>query len=274
MTYQRIEDPRDLPPPGPPDARAREKADLDFKGFADRRHCSEHAKDIAAFANALGGVLLIGADDNSGRLLYPGVRLRPDGSGQSVADVKAIYEAAAKMCSPTPVVDVVAMDQAPGVTVVAVNVDPYVDQAVAAPTTGGTPGWVFPIRRASLTEPLTPETLAMHMNREIRRAVIMLSNISSEARCNVTVHYHLRARNPATNAAELSVEPIPLRLEDVCVDRNRVRFVGLGSNNPQVNVPLLDVLDVWESRDGNWDVLVAGEIQSERMLLSYRRHPR
>ena len=159
MTYQHIEAPGDLPPPGALNARAREKQDLEFKTFADAGKMWEHAKDIAAFANALGGVLLIGADNTTDPtvLAYPG--LAPT---QTVAGVASIYEKAGAMCSPAQNVDVVPMQGPGGVDLVAVNVDPSVDQVVAAPgghKQTGTLGhlWRFPIRRGSQTDDINPE---------------------------------------------------------------------------------------------------------------------
>src|SRR5690242_16146701 len=105
MTYARIENIADLPPEGPLSERAREKSDLDFKQYTDPAKMWEHSKDIAAFANALGGVLLIGADDASGQLLYRGI------AGQTVKDIQAIYEGAAQRCSPSPIVDVVPIPE-------------------------------------------------------------------------------------------------------------------------------------------------------------------
>jgi len=118
MTYLRIETVADLPPEGPLNDRAREKADLDFKTFADPAKSWEHAKDVAAFSNAIGGVLLIGAHDKTGHLAYPGI------VRQSVKDIQGIYEAAAQLCSPSPIVDVIPI---PARNVVAVNVEPYLD---------------------------------------------------------------------------------------------------------------------------------------------------
>lgn len=75
MTYGRITEPTQLPPDGPFSVRAREKHDIDFKRFADDAQPWEHAKDIAAFANALGGVIVVGADaETEAVLAYPGLR--------------------------------------------------------------------------------------------------------------------------------------------------------------------------------------------------------
>ena len=60
MPYRPLTEPDDLPPEGPLSNVAREKHDLEFKSEADRTSPWEHAKDIAAFANSLGGTILVG----------------------------------------------------------------------------------------------------------------------------------------------------------------------------------------------------------------------
>lgn len=261
MSYRRIFEARELPAPGASDAR--EKSDLDFKSFADERQPWEHAKDIAAFANALGGVLLVGADDNGGQLVYRGIQ------GQSVPDVKRIYEGAAQLCSPTPVVNVVPVEHAPGVVVVAVNVDPYVDQAVAAPaSTRDQTGrlckhdtaWGFPIRRASQTDWIKPEALPMYMNREIRRAVLLLARVPT--RTKVKVHFHKpRDIDGRHWDGIVQIGSTALEIDDVSVELNRVRFVERRGSENFFGVPLLDVLDVWESAKDQWEVLLAGVVR-------------
>ena len=62
MTYKRIYDWKDLPPV-PPD-KAPETYALDFK-VQHKSHPAEHAKDMAAFANAYGGVLLVGVSEKA-----------------------------------------------------------------------------------------------------------------------------------------------------------------------------------------------------------------
>lgn len=54
-SYARIETAEQLPGPGTQTALLRERSDLDFKSFVEPKNMVEHAKDIAAFANALGG---------------------------------------------------------------------------------------------------------------------------------------------------------------------------------------------------------------------------
>jgi predicted HTH transcriptional regulator len=86
MTYSRIGTANDLPPAGPLNNRSREKSDLDFKTFVEQAKSWENAKDVAAFANALGGVLLIGADDSTG-LLDPNQAILQQSFGHAFAHV-------------------------------------------------------------------------------------------------------------------------------------------------------------------------------------------
>jgi len=258
MTYNRIEIAAHLPPTGQLNERARERSDLDFKTFADPAKVWEHAKDIAAFANALGGVLLLGADDSSGMLHYPGL------NGQDAKDVQAVYEAAAKLCSPSPVVDVIPI---PEIRVVAVNVDPFMDQVVAAPAkTRDRSGkehlhdtaWVFPIRVASQTDFIKPENLAMYMNRDVRRAVLLLSKILEASRKNVRVHCHSWA---SSTSEAVRMHEFELSVGEVSVDRNFLELVkDNGASSLQCRIPLLDVEDVWESKPGSWEVRVSGRV--------------
>ena len=263
MTFTRIETVADLPPEGPLNDRAREKADLDFKTFADPAKSWEHAKDIAAFANALGGALLIGADDSTGQLVYPGI------AGQSVKDIQGIYEAAAQLCSPSPVVDVIPIPLSPTKNVVAVNVEPYLDQLVGAPAkiknNAGSPGiqkdaWVFPIRKASQTAWIKPENLAMYMNREVRRAVLLLAKIPETARREVPVHFHVH-RTSTTEA--LSVSEMNLSIGVVSPEANFLELLqDDGGSVLSCRVPLTDVQDVWSSKKDRWSIRLAGRLGS------------
>jgi hypothetical protein len=254
VTYNRIESAEELPPEGPFSCDTREKGDLDFKGYADPKTLWEHAKDIAAFANSLGGVVLIGAVEKDDFLEYSGLKR------QSVATVKKLYEDAAQSCSPAPVVDVIPI-QLSGRTVVAVNVDPYVDQLVGAPADtrdkNGIPqlhanAWRYPMRRASQTDFINPEEAAMFMNRAVRRAVILLSAIPTGARDKVMVYCR------SVLAGRVGMTTIPdIRVETILLDRN---CLVLTSGNRRCRVPLSDIEDVWEHEEGRWAIRVCGHI--------------
>jgi hypothetical protein len=258
MTYGRIEVPEDLPPPGPLSLRAREKRDLDFKTFADRKHMAEHAKDIAAFANALGGVILVGADDRTtpGSLSFPGVR------GQTVSEARDIYEKAGQLCSPPVAPDVVPIT-AHGVPLVAVNIDPVVEQLVASPAADGgssivTDAWKFPLRHASQTDFIDPKDIALHMDRTIRRAYLLLARIPTDRRQEVKFY----CRNVAGGAASIVAAERVFRLESVPAGRNHL---VIADRDWRGRLPLADVVDVWESAEGSWAVKIRGAI-TRRMV--------
>jgi hypothetical protein len=258
MTYSRIERSEDIPPPGPLSLRAREKRDLDFKSFADPRHMAEHAKDLAAFANALGGVILLGADDKTkpGRLSYPGVR------GQTVSDVKDIYEKAGQLCSPPVAPDVVPI-AGHGATLVAVNIDPVVEQLVASPAADSgwsivSDAWKFPVRHASQTDFIDPKDAALHMDRTVRRAFLLLARIPADRRQEVKFY----CRNIAGGAASMVAAERVFRLEGVPDGRNHL---VIADRDWRGRVPLADVVDVWESAEGFWAVKVRGAI-TRRMV--------
>ncbi len=270
MTFQRIENASELPPPGPQNERAREKSDIDFKTWADPGNLWENAKDVAAFANAFGGVLIVGGDDHKGKgpVEYPGLQAAQ--KGQTFAQVQKIYDDAAKSCSPPAHVDVIPIEVSSGVQVAAVNVHPFIDQALASPVGArdgeGNPirpggGWAFPVRRGAQTDYLTPELLPMYMNREIRRTVLLLLKIPPGARAKVTIHSRARL-NVQGGGIALQMAKRVVTFVDVDVEKNRVRFLGAGSM--QLNVPILDVVDVWESADGAWDVRVTGELAQKQ----------
>lgn len=272
MTYTRIETAAGLPPEGSLNDRAREKSDLDFKTFADKATMWEHAKDVAAFANALGGVIVVGGDIESapGQLLYPGI------VGQTVKQVEKLYNDAAQLCSPSPVVDVVPIPLDPKRSVVAVNVEPYLDQLVASPAKirddHGNPSiqkdaWVFPVRQAAQTEWIKPENLAMYMNRDVRRAVLMLAKIPADKRASVRVSFHKKDKrgNPLHSAEPYRVPHMDLALGEISVEHNFLAIVkNTGSATCTCHVPLTEVLDVWRQETGEWHVLLRGGLSESQ----------
>ncbi len=153
-----------LPEPG-----ALETDTLDFKGKMDRRDekpdYPELAKDIAAFANAHGGVILVGAyeDKPNGRL---GV-IKGLASDADVKEVRDAYsKAATEFCSPSPVTDSKVIPHSSG-KVIAVNVWPFPGQAVGV-REEGYERWAFPWRSHIETKYLMPEQLPMLMIPELR----------------------------------------------------------------------------------------------------------
>ena len=251
MPYQRIIVTADLPPAGPKDARTREKADIDFKRYGDDRKPAEMAKDVAAFANQLGGVIVIGGDSESDKtqLSYPGI---PEGKTAEVVDH---CEKAAARCSPAQVVDVIPLKGPDGTDLVAVNVNAFAGQLVASPGFSAKDGgivqdaWKFPIRRASQTEFISPENLAMYMDRSVRTAFLLLSQIppGSKVRIYSRLHPYDLVHQASTFNKEGAVEVQPPGV-------NFFKF-------EDVRIPLGDVLNVWPASDQLWVITVLGSLK-------------
>jgi predicted HTH transcriptional regulator len=89
----------------------------------------EAAKDIAAFANALGGVILIGADEDKKRGMLGRYSPLTDPEAKTARD--AWGEAVETRCSPKPMVNLVNVPCGQG-CVVAVNVWPFPGQAASS----------------------------------------------------------------------------------------------------------------------------------------------
>lgn len=273
MTYARIEQTSDLPPEGAPSVPTRERLDLDFKLRADRRAHAEHAKDLAAFANALGGVVLVGAahDDHTGVLTYPGLQ------NQSVGEVKETYDKAAAMCSPRPWLDAVPVTAPCGAQLVAVNVEPQIHQIIAAPAgpkTGADHAWKFPLRVGAETDFLRPEELPMYMDRDVRRAYLLLMKIPEAARASVVCSSH-RPNNTQYGGPAFTVVETPCVLGAPSLESNAVPVALLGGDD--CRVPLRDILDVWEEGPGTWRVRVHGWLLRDPQAttrLQYHLNPR
>jgi hypothetical protein len=267
VTYGRIETTADLPVEGAVDLRSRERRDLDFKKFADPAQMCEHAKDEAAFANALGGVLVIGADIESDptKLAYPGIR------GQTAADVIKLYEQAATMCSPVLSVDVLTVKAPSGLDLVIINVDPFAGQVVGCPApSNGKKGtvadaWKFPMRRGSHTIFIAPEDLPMYMSQHVRRAYLLLASIPAPQRSQVRVlsrffrdNLYRADRNPQEELLDLEVHG---------PDRN---FITLRRGNRSGRIPLSYVVEVWAENENTYAIAVDGRVTVGEEGISFR----
>jgi predicted HTH transcriptional regulator len=151
LAYEPITRPEDLPPIG----RLAEHLRLDFKGEqpekVNQEHLEEMAKDIAAFANSSGGVIVVGAKEGGGYLReYKGMRK------DEARRVQKDYQRAVDLCSPRPVIDTRVLEL-PGRDdehVVAVNVDAYAAPPIGVSRrdqSGGEVHWRFPVRRGDDT---------------------------------------------------------------------------------------------------------------------------
>jgi hypothetical protein len=191
MGYKPILETSDLPTPKlpiPEHLRFDMKMQLSSKPTSD----VDLATDVAALANARGGVLLIGAHE------YP----RDSGllhayHAMSFVDAQAIattLKRALQLCSPKPIAEAKPIALLPGGPdfVVAINCDPYAAPPIGvAHQVGNDKWWAFPVRRGRDNHMLRPEELSTIMEPRLRRITLQLDQLPMAAPTGkrlVTVH--------------------------------------------------------------------------------------
>jgi hypothetical protein len=287
----RIETARDLPPEKRIDPSAHERPWIDFKETVAKDQREEMAKDVAAFANTYGGVILIGAKDTPSGVEYPGI------PREYARHLKEAYEEAAKeWCRPIPQVFPVLIDLGNTNNVVlAVNIEAHLAGVVGAQTSASSGSgsrqrvaqpWRFPHRKGSHTAFWTPEELPMHIDGRARGTILRLMKIPEGQRKNLTLYAapepsQLRTARPVSDGGSLEFMSNPPHfylapggppslvahtagLKEVNMDANRATFSvdarehqGVGTH--LVVIPLLDIEDLWESH-GHWNIRVSGRI--------------
>ena len=179
--WQPIQTPDQLPAIGDPETTI-----LDFKAkpYGPSKKGSppalEIGKDVAAFANARGGTLLIGACEKKGaNTLESFLSLTPEGAEQASRDIDDAVKA---RCFPPPLVAVEKIPHDTGF-VVAVNVQPFPGQVVGVRLKEDESGprwdhpYAFPYRVGTQTKYLTPEQLPMFFDPKARRVAIALQSV-------------------------------------------------------------------------------------------------
>jgi hypothetical protein len=171
------------------DLKAHPYAYKPFKNAVQEWNEFELAKDVAAFANRLGGAILIGAEQDTATGTCSSQT--PFAPALAVEFEIALRDAL-KLCRPSPLVEIEVIPFDPNVMVV-VNVWAFPGQVVAVEVAGdkerggyGGTTYVFPIRALSHTNYLTPEQIPMLMIPDIRRTAILLSTLKKGDR--ITAH--------------------------------------------------------------------------------------
>jgi hypothetical protein len=181
-----------------------EHAYFDFKQRYDQDDPAticEVAKDIAAFANHLGGTILVGAVEGRGESRGRAVAFY----STPIAATSGLVATASALCRPVPIVsterielelpalnELLARPSTEPVELVAINVPPMLSTPVGAPVCDGTgkrlsDAYRFPIRTVDRTRFLRPEELAFHMNTRERQILLQLEAIPPTERDPVTV---------------------------------------------------------------------------------------
>ncbi len=217
----------------PAESRGYERFTLDLKAEHAQGSAFERAKDMAAFANHLGGSIVIGIPEVDGQA----GRWKPL-EPKAVNAAERDYSQALSLCHPPPVMtpDKVAV---PGGTILAINVWPYPAQVVAVRLSSsghkdfGGDSYVFPLRTSTQTTYLRPENLPMFMEPRIRRVVILLSAIKPGSQ----VHWCHRESGPVEATFDF-------------VDHNKNVF---SLNKTRIPLELIEA--VYEG-DGGWQIML------------------
>ena len=248
--FQPITNSDHLPPVG---ANA-ENLGLDIK-TVDKGDSFERAKDVAAFANASGGVLLVGAAEDLERgTLATYVPMEQD---QAKQVCEAFNRATRDLCSPKPVIDPVII-ACQNKFVVAINVWPFPGQAVGVRYNQGPLCFAFPFRTGTHTIWLTAEQLPMLMVPEIRRVIILLDAISqgSGLQLSSSSGHHwdstLKQMNPLENSLMLEVM--------------------IGEKPMPSSLPLDSIRSVWRDATRGWCLTFQGDFTflDDNKILIYK----
>lgn len=250
----------------PPEQVAYETAVFDMKKQVKRKAMDdptssrvrfdkfEMAKDVAAFANSLGGTILIGAAEDKARGVLGKYFPMTEADTKELKD--AYGEAVKERCSPAPLLDANPI-QKDGGFVLAVNVWPFPGQPVAVMLRGdktdgyGDPAWVFFHRVGDDAKPIKPEQLAMLMIPELRRKMILVDSIPQSSR---SLLYLFSANGNNMAVIGLTVHPvghsISLRLNS-------------GAVNAWFEIPLDAVKFVWKEPNGTYHISIAGSVDEQ-----------
>lgn len=234
-------------------APLRESYEVEFKGGVDPKAWWELAKRMAAFANAFGGTIIVGATEKSGDVEYHGL------DAAKAEEARRGYEEAHRdRLSPRPRIAIEEITEG-GRVVLVVEVEPVPGQPVGAMVKSDSgkrndeaAGWRFPVRSTRHAKPLLPEQLPMLTLAEVRRAAILLSRIRPDSKV------FLEERRPPDAPP---VEPKALRFREVDVEANTFSVeYQQGSATTTIRIPLDDVRTAWEDASKTWTIRVLGRI--------------
>ncbi len=249
--YRSVGTAADLPAVG----TGRESGTYDFKASVDPAKKVELAKDVAAFANATGGVILVGAEED--RDLGTLKRYVPMDEGRAETVTVAYDLAVAEFCRPQPVIDAVKVKvPAPfdGMAVaINVNATPLGPVGVRWNNDPKCAAWAFPLRTTRHTTHLSPTELAMLMVPEIRRAAILLDSIPLDQRKEVIL----------LSDVDMRMGPPGFRVTIIEIDPSLTTFeieITSPMHKPgiRLTLPIDCVQSVWRQDPTHWVVAVAG----------------
>jgi hypothetical protein len=228
----------------------RENANLDFKAVPAENEF-EIAKDIASFANAAGGSLVVGAA--GGDHLEKWLPLTSELS----RDTQRRYELAVRdRCRPAPRVATTEIEMGGGFVLVA-NVWPFPGQVVGVRLKQGEVRcgskepegvYFFPQRVGTHTLPILPEHLPMYLDARLRRIVIHLEQAVGGKAILIATKYQLKKSK--------WVQPAHVQSVDILSNSVTVS-VHMDHAHRSVPIPLDAIETVSRSIDG-WHIYLSG----------------
>jgi hypothetical protein len=267
---------------------ASEHAISDFKLTYDTKNdqtkAFEIAKDVCAFANHLGGTIIVGAQEGKGDQRGRIAALVPLTDPSPGELVTAIDRAVKLYCLPVPLVNAqeITLDDtqatrilrraSPATSIVAINVQPALntpigcltccDQCTECKASGVTcsckgkqidHAYRFPIRTIESARYLRPDELAKTMNVTERRALLELQAIEGEL--TITVWFN-RGGDSKTAPRLCQIEKLDPELL-ICVLGDRATGGGGSHDVKSVEIPLTFVRATWRTSAG-WNVSIDG----------------
>jgi len=233
----------------------------------------ERAKDVAAFANASGGCLLIGAEERGFELIQYNEVARE--KAEEIAT--SYFTAIQKHCSPVPVIDTQVLEHGNGF-VIAVNVSPYPAPPIGVRPSDGKDLWSFPMRVADKTRHLVPEQLATLMDAVFRRKVLQLERIPQLGETgmrDVIVHFVDVPEQRSVAVEQLWLNRggrvySPQRLRVTSIDPIGGTFSGVGTDDRAVVIPLDAITSTWKDAAENaHQVAISGVLVRDNRGVRY-----
>lgn len=234
----------------------------------------EMAKDVAAFATAHGGTLLVGAKEQGGRVVLLTGIAKPKEFQEELS------RAVSKLCLPLPSYTerVLSLDQAAQtrlcdrqpvqevVDVVIVNVYPMPAGPVAVRSTRDRNYYKFPVRVGDQTEYLDPIRLSQYMNPHDRQIALLLQEVLRDPLCKTVAMQdqdgkEFQAREVLVfDRSKIESAPPNPRILKRIDEQRMVAVFHDAARGGEAHVPLTFIRAVWRSSPNHWSLALEGAL--------------
>ena len=222
-----------------------ERAVMDWK-VEPSPHQFKKAKEVAAFANHLGGTVLVGANEDraTGQLQgYAWMTLK-----KAKEACSAYSTAVAQRCLPLPRFEFEQWAHPVDAEkrVVAINVWPSLNLVGVRVKSDPNEGWeestfAYPVRSGIDARYLQPHEFAMHMTPGVRRIAVLLSRIPTGTFVGVAIGERLVGQR------------VQWRFVEVLEEENLVKFSD--ADGAPRHIPLDRIVTVFLDEKGTWRVV-------------------